>query len=80
MFQFGTGQHMVESLVKGFLLPEERQFLLFMDTFEDQTTGFSLALMLGAQWDGAMYEGGKVDLNWDNKWTSAVKNYPDKWF
>ena len=28
---------------------------------------------------GRMYEGGKVDLNWDNKWTSAVKTYDDKW-
>ena len=26
-----------------------------------------------------MYEGGKVDLNWDNKWVSAVKDYDDKW-
>jgi hypothetical protein len=26
-----------------------------------------------------MYAGGSVDLNWDNKWASVVKNYPDKW-
>jgi Domain of unknown function (DUF5916) len=26
-----------------------------------------------------MYEGGKVDLTWTNKWTSAVKDYPDKY-
>src|SRR6185312_9216788 len=32
-----------------------------------------------AQWDGLMYEGGSVDLNWDNKWVSAVKHYPDRW-
>jgi hypothetical protein len=33
----------------------------------------------GAQWDGLMFEGSKVDLNWDNQWTSVVKNYDDKW-
>jgi hypothetical protein len=33
----------------------------------------------GAQWDGMMYEGGKVDLSWDNKWVSVVKNYSDRW-
>jgi hypothetical protein len=26
-----------------------------------------------------MYEGGKVDLSWDNKWTSVVKRDEDKW-
>ena len=26
-----------------------------------------------------MYEGGKVDLSWDNKWISKVKRYPDRW-
>ena len=26
-----------------------------------------------------LYEGGKADLNWDNKWISAVENYDDKW-
>jgi hypothetical protein len=26
-----------------------------------------------------MYEGGKVDLSWDNKWISVVKKDDDKW-
>ena len=55
-------------------------FLLFIDPFNDLTNGFSFgANAAGAQWDGTMYEGGKVDLNWDNKWISNVKNYDDKW-
>ncbi|MEO7767907.1 MAG: DUF5916 domain-containing protein, partial [Ferruginibacter sp.] len=33
----------------------------------------------GAQWDGTLFSGGSADLNWDNKWVSVVKNYPDKW-
>lgn len=79
-YNFGTGQHMVESLRRDFAFLKNDNFLLFMDTFEDQTTGYSFgANAFGAQWDGTMYEGGKVDLNWDNKWTSAVKNYADKW-
>ena len=39
-------------------------------------TDFPLAQM---QQDGLMYEGGKVDLSWDNKWNSAVKKDDDKW-
>jgi hypothetical protein len=71
---------MVESLRRDFNFGKNDNFLLFMDPFDDQTNGFSFgANAAGAQWDGLMYEGGKVDLSWDNKWTSVVKNYEDKW-
>jgi hypothetical protein len=72
---------MVESLRRDFSFGKNDNFLLFMDPFEDQTNGFSFgANAAGAQWDGFMSEGGtKMDLSWDNKWTSQVKNYEDKW-
>lgn len=74
------GPYIVESLRRDFNFGKNDNFLLFMDTFDDQTNGFSFgANAAGAQWDGLMYEGGKVDLNWDNKWNSVVKNYEDKW-
>jgi len=74
------GPYMVESLRRDFAFGKNDNFLLFMDPFEDMTNGFSFgANAAGAQWDGIMYEGGKVDLSWDNKWTSQVKNYDDKW-
>jgi hypothetical protein len=74
------GPYYVESLRRDFVFGKNDNFLLFMDPFDDQTNGFSFgANAAGAQWDGTMYEGGKVDLNWDNKWNSVVKNYSDKW-
>ncbi|HTE31046.1 MAG TPA: DUF5916 domain-containing protein, partial [Chryseolinea sp.] len=74
------GRYFVESLRRDFAFGKNDNFLLFMDPFDDQTNGFSFgANAAGAQWDGTMYEGGKVDLSWDNKWTSAVKSYDDKW-
>lgn len=74
------GPYMVESLKRDFTFGKNDNFLLFMDPFDARTDGFSFgANAAGAQWDGTMYEGGKVDLSWDNKWYSAVKNYPDKW-
>lgn len=74
------GPYMVESLRRDFVFGKNDNFLLFMDTFDDQTNGFSFgANAAGAQWDGTMFEGGKVDLSWDNKWSSQVKNYEDKW-
>lgn len=76
-----SGQRfMVESLKRDFAFGKNDNFLLFMDPFDDQTNGFSFgASAAGAQWDGMMYEGGKVDLSWDNKWTSEVKNLDDRW-
>ncbi len=74
------GANMVESLRRDFNFTNNDNFLVFIDPFEDQTTGFSFGTNAnGAQWDGTMYEGGKVDLNWDNKWVSSVKDYPDKY-
>ncbi len=74
------GPYMVESLRRDFSFGKNDNFLLFMDTFDDQTNGFSFgANAAGAQWDGIMYDGGKIDLSWDNKWTSEVKNYDDRW-
>jgi hypothetical protein len=74
------GPYYVESLRRDFNFGKNDNFLLFMDPFDDQTNGFSFgANAAGAQWDGLMYEGGKVDLSWDNKWTSEVKNYEDRW-
>lgn len=75
-----AGPYMVESLRRDFAFGKNDNFLLFIDPFEDQTNGFSFgANAAGAQWDGIMYEGGKIDLSWDNKWISEVKNYDDKW-
>ena len=79
-YKISKGPNMVESLKRDFSFVKNDNFLVFIDPFEDQTTGFSFgANANGAQWDGTMYNGGNVDLNWDQKWVSAVKNYPDKY-
>ncbi len=73
-------KYTVESLKRDFAFGKNDNFLLFVDTFDDQTNGFSFgSSAAGAQWDGIMYEGSKVDLSWDNKWTSVVTNFPDRW-
>ncbi|SNY99936.1 carbohydrate binding family 9 domain-containing protein [Flagellimonas pacifica] len=73
-------EYYVESLRRDFSFGKNDNFLLFIDPFNNQTTGFSFGSnAAGAQWDGTMYGGGKVDLNWDTKWVSKVKQDPDKW-
>ncbi|MBI1781158.1 MAG: carbohydrate binding family 9 domain-containing protein [Sphingobacteriales bacterium] len=79
-FHKPTVPYRVESLRRDFVFGKNDNFLFFIDPFNDLTNGFTFgANAAGAQWDGMLYEGGKADLSWDNKWTSAVKNYTDKW-
>lgn len=75
-----TGPYMVESMRRDWNFGKNDNFIFFMDTFDDQTNGFTFGTnAAGAQWDGLLYEGGKANLSWDNKWTSVVKNYDDKY-
>jgi hypothetical protein len=79
-FNAAPGPYFVESLRRDFSFGKNDNFLLFLDPFDDQTNGFSFgANAAGAQWDGTMFGGGSIDLNWDNKWVSVVKNDGEKW-
>ncbi len=71
---------MIESLKRDWAFVKNDNFLFFLDPYDDRTNGFAFgANAAGAQWEGTMYEGGKVDLSWDNKWKSITRNYDDKW-
>ena len=74
------GKYVVESLKRDFSFNKNDNFLLAIDPFNNQTTGFTFGLnAYGAQWDGTMYDGRSVDLNWDTKWYSKVKFDEKKW-
>jgi hypothetical protein len=74
------GPYMVESLKRDWAFGKNDNFIFFLDTFDDQTNGFTFgANAAGAQWDGLLYEGGKANLSWDHRWTSAVKTYEDRY-
>jgi len=74
------GKRPVESLRRDFNFLKNDNFIVFLDTYNDQTNGFAFGVSAaGAQWDGIQANGGTVNLNWDIKWRSAVKNYKDRW-
>ncbi len=74
------GKRPVQSLRRDFVFGNNDNFLVFIDTYNDQTNGFSFGVSAaGAQWDGIQADGGTVSLDWDCKWKSAVQNYPDYW-
>jgi len=74
------GDYAVESLRRDFSFNKNDNLLIAIDPFNNQTTGFTFGLnTYGAQWDGTMYDGGRVDLNWDTKWLSEVTFDKDRW-
>jgi len=74
------GKRPVESLRRDFSFGKNDNFIVFIDTYNDLTNGFAFGVSAaGAQWDGSQANGGFVNLNWDIKWRSAVRNYEDRW-
>jgi hypothetical protein len=74
------GKRIMESFRRDFNFGSNDNLLVFFDTFLDQTNGFSFGVSAsGAKWDGLMSGGSKVTLDWDTKWESKTKQYPDKW-
>ena len=74
------GPSMVESLKRDWNFGKNDNFIFFIDTFDDQTNGFTFgANAAGAEWDGLLYEGGRANLSWNNKWFSKVRTYDDRW-
>jgi len=74
------GRRPVESLRRDFVFSNNDNFLVFLDPFNDQTTGYSFGVnAAGAMWDGTMSGGAASNLIWDCKWEVKTKNYPDKW-
>ncbi|RLD67517.1 MAG: hydrolase [Acidobacteria bacterium] len=70
----------VSSMKRDFSFGSNDNFFCVIDPFNDLTNGFSFgANAVGGEWDGDMADGGRINLNWDNKWKSIVKNYEDKW-
>jgi hypothetical protein len=79
-YDSSPGKRPVESLRRDFNFSKNDNFIVFMDTYNDQTNGFAFGVSAaGAQWDGVQANGGTVNLDWDIKWRSAVKNYKDRW-
>ena len=73
-------KYYVESMRRDFSFGKNDNFLLFLDPFNTQTSGFSFGSnAAGAQWDGTMFDGGRIDLNWDSKWVSKVRQEAEKW-
>jgi hypothetical protein len=76
----GRDAIIVESLKRDFSFNANDNFFCVIDPFNDLTNGFSFGSnAVGAEWDGQQSDGGRINLNWDNKWKSKVRIYEDRW-
>jgi len=74
------GKRPVESLRRDYNFMRNDNFMLFLDTYNDQTNGFAFGISAaGAQTEGLQYDGTKVLYSWDIKWRSAVMSFDDRW-
>ncbi len=74
------GKRPVESLRRDYNFMKNDNFMLFLDTYNDQTNGFAFGISAaGAQTEGLQYDATKVLYSWDIKWRSAVQSYDDRW-
>ena len=79
-YNYIKGSNMVESMKRDWNFGKNDNDLLFIDTFNDLTTGFSFGSNArGGQWDGLMSGGSSINLSWDNKWQSEVSFDENQW-
>ena len=74
------GKRPVESLRRDYSFVKNDNFMIFLDTYNDQTNGFAFGISAaGAQTEGLQYDATKVLYSWDIKWRSAIKSFDDRW-
>jgi len=74
------GDNIIASMRRDFDFPINDCFIAYIDTYNDQTNGFSFGVSAaGAQYEGIQSNGGDVSTDWDCKWESAVKHYDRFW-
>jgi len=79
-FDSVPGKRPVESLRRDWNFVNNDNFCVFIDPYNDQTTGYAFGVnAAGAQRDGSISEGKTNNLNWDGKWESRIRNYGDRW-
>ncbi|WP_229379915.1 DUF5916 domain-containing protein [Fibrella forsythiae] len=68
------------SLKRDFEWDQNDNFTVYLDPFGDRINGFTFNVTpYGVEREGQLYNGERVASEWDNKWRSAVKKFPDRW-
>ena len=73
-------EHIIQSLRRDYEFSLNENLMIYVDPFDDYTNGFAFGITpAGVEREGLVTNGQDVSTDWDNKWTSAVQNYHDRW-
>lgn len=68
------------SLRRDFDFGQNDLFVVYIDPFNDATNGITFNITpYNVQREGLVFNGRRVDDDWDNVWYSATKIYDDRW-
>jgi hypothetical protein len=72
--------YIVTSLRRDFEIGPSDEFAVNIDPFQDKINGYHFAVTpLNVQREALIDNGNNIARDWDNKWYSEVRNYPDRW-
>ncbi len=73
-------EFVVSSLRRDFQFDQNDLFVVYIDPFDDGTNGFTFNVTpFNVQREGLVFNGQRVNQDWDNVWYSEAKIYEDKW-
>ncbi|WP_266363796.1 DUF5916 domain-containing protein [Tellurirhabdus rosea] len=73
-------RYIVRSLRRDYDWDTNDNISIYIDPFGDRTNGFTFQFTpLGVEREGQMFNGEEVASEWDNKWRSVVRRFPDRW-
>ncbi len=76
---YQSKKYTVQSLRRDFTDGSTDVFMLSIDPFRDNLNGFYFSVSpYNVQKEGLISNGNDLNVDWDNKWISAVKNYNDR--
>lgn len=77
---YQSKKYIVRSLKRDFENGSTDLIFFNINPFRDKLNGFYFAVSpYGIQKEGLISNGDELNLDWDNKWLTAVKNCSDKW-
>ncbi len=73
-------EYTVQSLRRDYTPGTSDVLNVIIDPFKDGLNGFSFGVNpLNVQREGLIDNGNNTSFDWDNRWTSAVQNFDDRW-
>ena len=73
-------EFVISSLKRDFQFDQNDLFVVYIDPFDDGTNGFTFNVTpYNVQREGLVFNGQRVNQDWDNVWYSEAKIYDDRW-